>query len=183
MCQWYVRVLIMSLQFCRTAQETSLEKIWRGASCMWESVSCVLLIVSLNIYLHLTNFLTGIFAFIFFVLQDKASVDPFPIPLAIVGGKYDIYQVSSLLTPEKNDIDQEWASQIMNILCGIISQEPDPNINRNLTWLWKKCTPYKLATMVDNLPMSTSSLKKSVLIVRWHSPTVSLETNNFAQMN
>lgn len=109
MYQWYVRVLIMSLQFCRTAQETSLEKIWRRPSCMRESVSCVVLIVSLNIYLHLTNFLTGIFGFIFFVLQDKVSVDPFPIPLAIVGGKYDIYQVSSLLTPEKNDIDQERA--------------------------------------------------------------------------
>ena len=131
MFQWYVRVLIMSFQFCRTAQETSLEKIWRRASCMLESFSCVLLIVSLNIYmyLHLKNFLTGIFGFIFFVLQDKASVDPFPIPLAIVGGKYDIYQVSSLLTPEKNDIDQEWASQIMNVVCvPIISQEPNPNI-------------------------------------------------------
>ena len=25
--------------------------------------------------------------------QDKSIVEPFPIPLAIVGGKYDIYQV------------------------------------------------------------------------------------------
>lgn len=39
--------------------------------------------------------------FIFFVLQDKSSIDPFPIPLAIIGGKYDIYQVSSESTPGK----------------------------------------------------------------------------------
>lgn len=45
--------------------------------------------------------LTRIFGFIFFVLQDKSSIDPFPIPLAIIGGKYDIYQVSSESTPGK----------------------------------------------------------------------------------
>ena len=131
-------------------------------------------------YLHLTNFLTGIFGFIFFVLQDKASVDPFPMPLAIVGGKYDIYQVSSLLTPEKNDVDQEWASQIMNIVCGIISQEPDPNIYK-FDLAAKKCTPYKLAKMVDKFTYINFKFKKTVLIVCWHSPRVSLETNNFAQ--
>ena len=48
----------------------------------------------------LRNFLTGIFGFMF-VLQDKSSVDPFPIPLAIIGGKYDIYQVSGESTPGK----------------------------------------------------------------------------------
>ena len=28
------------------------------------------------------------------IFQDKSSIDLFPIPLAIIGGKYDIYQVS-----------------------------------------------------------------------------------------
>ena len=81
-------------------------------------------------YLHLTNFLTGIFGFIFFVLQDKASVDPFPIPLAIVGGKYDIYQVSSLLTPEKMiSIRNEQVKLWTSCVC--------PSFLKNLTWLWK----------------------------------------------
>ena len=44
-----------------------------------------------------------VFGFIF-VLQDKSAIDPFPIPLAIIGGKYDIYQVSSWSTSGKVEI-------------------------------------------------------------------------------
>ena len=29
----------------------------------------------------------------FIMFQDKSMVDPFPIPLVILGGKYDVFQV------------------------------------------------------------------------------------------
>ena len=48
----------------------------------------------------ITAVVSQVFGFIF-VFQDKSSINPFPVPLAIVGGKYDIYQVSSGLTSEK----------------------------------------------------------------------------------
>ena len=44
-------------------------------------------------------------------LQDKSSIDAFPIPLAVIGGKYDIYQVRMTVTPEM------FEKNCSNIIC------------------------------------------------------------------
>ena len=44
-------------------------------------------------YSHLTIFVYSNFIYCIY-LQDKTMIDPFLIPLIIIGGKYDVFQVS-----------------------------------------------------------------------------------------